>query len=148
MMGKASRLTCILIAVCLVAFPLGARQRVMPTSRAVMVAGNGDLDACLSTATVRELKPARMAFLSVRAAPNIKAPEADRIRAGHVVWDCDVSPDWQWVGIVYHPGHRSTDMDDADVSCDFPPNGAERHGYQGNCRTGWVAARYLINLAG
>jgi hypothetical protein len=115
-----------------------------PLAQPVMVAGHEDLDACLSTAFVKPLEPKGQGYLSVRAAPNIRAKEVDRLRSGHVVWDCDSGGKGEWIGIVYHPTQRSSD----DMACDLGPSDTKRRPYRGNCRSGWVSAKYLINLAG
>lgn len=109
-----------------------------------MVAGHRDFDACLSTSFVRPLNPG--AYLSVRAGPSPRAGEVARISSGHVVWNCDDAG--EWVGIVYHPEHRSQNDTRAEIECNLGPSNTPRRPYRGNCRTGWVHGRYLLSLAG
>lgn len=68
--------------------------------RSVMVAGNGDLDACLSTSFVKPLKSG--GYLSVRAGPGVRSREIDRLRPGDAVWNCDSAG--PWAGVVYRAG--------------------------------------------
>jgi hypothetical protein len=119
-------------------------QAAKPTAqlvRRVMVSGNGDLDTCLSTSFVREMKPG--GFLSVRAGPSPHAKEIARLRPGNAVWNCDSAG--EWVGIVYRPGQRSQDE---GIDCNLGPSNTARRPYRGDCQSGWVNGRYLLSLAG
>lgn len=109
--------------------------------RPVMVAGNGDLDTCLSTSFVKYLKS--NSFLSVRAGPSVKSKDIARLHAGDAVWNCDDASDW--VGIVYNLKQRSQDE---GTHCDLGPNDTPRHPYRGDCQSGWVHGSYLLSLAG
>jgi hypothetical protein len=110
-------------------------------ARLVMVAGNGDFDACLSTSFIKKLKP--NSFLSVRAGPSLKAKETARLPSGDAVWNCDAAG--VWVGIVYNPNQRSPDE---GLDCDLGPSDTPRRPYRGDCQSGWVHGSYLLNLAG
>jgi hypothetical protein len=109
--------------------------------RPVMVAGNDDLDACLSTSFVKTLKPG--SFLSVRAGPSVKSREIDRLRPGDAVWNCDSAGDW--AGVVYRAGQTSQAE---GIECDLGPSDTPRRPYRGDCRAGWVHGSYLLSLAG
>ncbi len=121
-----------------------AKQAANPAAhlvRRVMVAGNGDMDACLSTSFVRNLKPG--AYLSVRAGPDTRSKEIGHLRPGHAVWNCDSAG--EWVGIVYRPDQRSQNE---GIDCDLGPSDTARRAYRGDCRSGWVHGSYLLSLAG
>jgi hypothetical protein len=109
--------------------------------RPVMVAGNDDLDACLSTSFVKPLKPG--SFLSVRAGPSVRSREIDRLRPGDAVWNCDSAGDW--AGVVYRAGQTSQAE---GIECDLGPSDTPRRPYRGECRSGWVHGSYLLSLAG
>ncbi len=106
-----------------------------------MVAGNGDLDTCLTTSLVKELRPG--AFLSVREGPGVHTREIARIYSGQAVWNCDSAG--AWAGIVYRPGSRSQDE---GIDCDLGPSNTPRRPYRGDCRSGWVHGSFLVSLAG
>jgi hypothetical protein len=126
-----------LVLICQPAVSKPAKTGVRP----VMVAGNGDLDACMSTSSVKPLKPG--SFLSVRAGPSIKAKEIARLRSGDAVWNCDDAG--AWVGVVFNAKQRSQDE---GIECDLGPSTTARRPYRGDCRSGWVHGSYLISLAG
>lgn len=109
-----------------------------PKPQPVMIGGNDDLDACLSTGEVRGLNPNGDGFLSVRAAPTAKAAERDRVRNGQSLWLCDESADGSWIGVVYA-------TDDTDCGVGTPRTRAI---YRGPCKSGWVARRYVLHVAG
>lgn len=105
----------------------------------VGLAGN-DLDACLSLAEVRGLDRNGDNFLSVRARPSRVAPALDRLGPGRQVWVCDGDAVPGWTGIVYaeRPGEE----------CNVGSPVASIRPYEGPCRQGWVASRYLVVIAG
>lgn len=100
-----------------------------------------DLDACGGIGRVSGLNPEGDNFLSVRAAPALRAKETDRLHTATLVWLCDVDGDWQ--GIVYASG-AFQELGDCRVSSPV----AEPHAYDGPCKSGWVAAKYLSLVAG
>ena len=99
-----------------------------------------DLDACLSVAEVRGLDRNGDNFLAVRSRPSRVAPALDRLRPGRQVWICDGDAVPGWSGIVYaaEPGQE----------CNVGSPVATIRPYSGPCRQGWVAARYLVVIAG
>lgn len=113
------------------------------TSRPVIVGEAGaDMDACLSTGAVHGLNPRGDNFLAVRAAPSTNAAIVARLRANHPVHICDSAGNDAWIGIVFTPTPRS--RRDCLVGSPVPRPQA----YRGPCRSGWVAARYILHLAG
>ena len=111
----------------------------MTTMAAAGLAGS-DLDACLSVAEVRGLDRNGDTFLSVRARPSRVAQALDRLGPGRQVWVCDADAVPGWTGIVYaaEPGQE----------CNVGSPVATIRPYQGACRQGWVASRYLVVIAG
>lgn len=127
-------------ALALISFPAVSKP-AKQTVRPVMVAGNGDLDACMSMSSVKPLKPG--SFLSVRAGPSVKAKEIARLRSGDAVWNCDDAG--AWVGVVFNSKQRTQDE---GIACDLGPSNTARRPYRGDCQSGWVRGSYLVNLAG
>ncbi len=112
-----------------------------PGQRPVRIGLAGsDMDACLSVAEVRGLNRQGDNFLSVRARPSRVATALDRLGSGRQVWICDGDAAPGWTGIVYaaEPGQE------CNVGSPVPTP----RPYAGPCRQGWVAARYLLVIAG
>lgn len=107
----------------------------------VMVGGTDDLDACPSNARVRPLNPRGDNFLAVRSRPSTAGRELARLKSGHDVWACDETADGEWTGIVYAPAGQ-------DIDCGVGTPLAERRAYDGPCKTGWVASRFIVIVAG
>lgn len=137
---KRTQSTLAIMALALISFPAVSKP-AKPTVRPVMVAGNGDLDACMSTSSVKPLKPG--SFLSVRAGPSVKAKEIARLRSGDAVWNCDDAG--AWVGVVFNPKQRTQEE---GIACDLGHSNTARRPYRGDCQSGWVHGSYLVNLAG
>lgn len=119
----------------------GSVALAQPGQRPVRIGLSGaDMDACLSLAEVRGLAREGDNFLSVRARPSRVAPALDRLGSGRQVWICDSDAVPGWTGIVYaaEPGQE------CNVGSPVPAPRA----YGGPCRHGWVAARYLVVIAG
>lgn len=77
-------------------------------------------------------------FLSVRAAPGLRAREIDRLRPRRQqVRLCERTRDGRWYGIVYRH----------NMLCDVEVPRRPRV-YRGPCRQGWVSARYITVNAG
>lgn len=114
-----------------------AQQGLRPVR--IGMAGN-DLDACLSVAEVRGLDRNGDNTLSVRARPSRVAPAMDRLGPGRQVWVCDGDAVPGWTGIVY--------AERPDQECNVGAPVATIRPYAGPCRQGWVAARYLVVIAG
>ena len=89
------------------------------------------------------------AYLAVRAAPNVKSKELDRISPGHMVIICTGITERQWVGILYY-GRGGEDVSVyAPQDCGLIETAEDkRTAYQGPCQSGWVARRYLWLSAG
>lgn len=123
--------TMIAIASLAAAASAASAQRPRP----VMVGGGGsNVDVCPASGEVRGLNPRGDNFLSVRAAPNLRAREVGRLRSGEEVIVCDNTGDKKWWGVisVRRPGQ----------DCGLVPASRPRP-YAGPCRSGWVSARYL-----
>jgi hypothetical protein len=75
-------------------------------------------------------------FASVRSAPKLEAKELDRLNAETLVQVCDTKG--TWTGVVYGPNA---------VSCvpDFVP---KAYSYKGPCKSGWIASRFVVGVAG
>lgn len=113
-----------------------ASAAVAQPSRPVIVGPPGPhARICLSLAEVTGLNRRGDNFLSVRAAPNVRARELDRLEPDRAVLICSYSRDRKWAGIVYGP----SGPDDCGVDS---PDGRP-HAYAGPCRSGWAAARHL-----
>jgi hypothetical protein len=80
-------------------------------------------------------------YLAVRERPAPHAREVDRLGTATLVWLCEGAGDWQ--GIVYADG-AIQDLGDCRVSSPV----AQPRPYDGPCKTGWVAARYLQLVTG
>lgn len=102
----------------------------------VQVGNNDDLDACGSTGKITGH------LLSVRATPDAKGSQTARLAKGKIVQICDESADSQWIGIVYAPAAKP------DMDCGVGTPISPRRDYDGPCRSGWVAARYVQVIAG
>lgn len=95
----------------------------------------GDL-GCWVMGDVTGLDPPGRNYVSVRAAPNVRARELDRVGAIQRIHFCEYTSDERWVGIVYpHP-----QTPDEDCGLDVPAR--PRRAYAGPCLSGWVPARY------
>lgn len=121
---------------------LGAAAVAAERARPVTIGHAGaDMDACLSTGEVTGLNPAGDNFLAVRAAPEVSAPMLARLAPRHPVWICDEAPGG-WTGIVY----QADPHDPLDCGVGTPVPRVQP--YRGPCRSGWVASRYIVVVAG
>jgi hypothetical protein len=100
-----------------------------------------DLDACLSVGEVTGLNPRGDNYLAVRAEPNARAGEKDRLGPGRWIWVCEEAGDW--MGVVY-----SDDPDEKPGDCEVGSPVASVRPYDGPCRWGWVHSRYVEVVAG
>ena len=108
--------------------------------RDVIVGRDGpNLDACSSVGRVTNLKPGGDNFLSVRAAPDTRAVEKDRLKADEMVAMCDEAGDW--IGVVYRPPEGTE-------TCGTGTPSAYLGAYRGPCRYGWVHGDYIELIAG
>jgi uncharacterized protein YgiM (DUF1202 family) len=108
----------------------------------VVIGKNGpELDACSSTGQVSGINPkAREPWLNVRNAPRMDAKILGRLQPGALVTMCDTSGDGQWEAVVY--------SDDPDADCGTASPVDRPRAYRGPCKSGWVASRFLVPIAG
>ena len=121
-----------------------ASSACAPPTHPVVVGGDADRDACDTWATVAPLNPKGDGYLTVRFGPTVKATEMDRLKSGHPVMICNDSKDGKWAGVVY-PADHAGDLADCGLSS---PDARPSHPYDGPCKSGWVARRYLWLSAG
>ena len=112
-----------------------------PGSRPVRVGlGGADFDGCQVYAEVSGLNPRGDNFLSVRAAPSVRAAELDRLGPGRRIWMCEIETVPGWTGIVYGPRGSTGCAVESPVPRPRP--------YRGPCRSGWVSNRFIRAIAG
>ena len=117
---------------------LAAAQTAVPV---VIGKADPDLDACLSTGQVSGINPrAREPWLNVRNRPGLDGRIVDRLQPDAVVTMCDSSRDDQWTGIVYSVDRDVDRGTGSPVPLPVP--------YRGPCKSGWVASRFLVVIAG
>jgi len=104
--------------------------------RPVMIGSEPDLDACLG---IDQVGGAKSGLVSVRAAPDARAAEIDRLANGEYVYGCDASGEWS--GVVYL--HGKDMAPDCGVSSPAP-----HAPYKGRCKSGWVRSKWLTVIAG
>jgi hypothetical protein len=80
--------------------------------------------------------------MQVRAAPFETAAEAGWIPAGARFFICTRSHDQRWLGVVYDEAGALS------PACGVSRPVASRRGYEGPCRSGWVAAAFVKQIAG
>lgn len=126
------------LALAALALPAQAAEPEVP----VKVGRDGpELDACGGIGRVARLTPEGDNFLAVRERPTAEAPEKDRLDPRTLVWLCDGQAEWQ--GIVYPKGAYQA-LEDCQVGGPVPAEAP----YDGPCRSGWVASRYIELVAG
>jgi hypothetical protein len=105
-----------------------------------VIAGKApDLDACMTLGKVSGLDPQDDGFLAVRTGPGEGHQLVDKLTEGRQVYICDDRG--TWLGIVY--SNEPVD-DGCGVTSPWPAPGP----YTGPCRSGWVAARWIKDVAG
>jgi hypothetical protein len=129
-----------LLTITIIATAAMATAAVAQPRRPVTIRSDPNLDACLDTGEVRGLNPHGQNYLSVRAAPGVRAREMDRLRSGQEVVICDDAGNGQWWGVVYT---RNPHQD-----CRITRSVGQRRPYPGPCRSGWVSRRYIVSVAG
>lgn len=96
------------------------------------------------------LKKTGVGFVSVRAAPLIRAPERDRLTADRKVWAATPEPGAAFVAVIYLADPKA-EADDFESKCGVPnPPPADapiKRVYTGPCPHGWVHRRYVETLA-
>jgi hypothetical protein len=119
---------------------LAAAAAATPASaqrpRPVMIGTPAGDRGCWVMGDLTGLDPRGRNYHAVRAAPNVRAREVDRVGALQRIHFCEYTSDERWVGIVYP--HRETP--DEDCGLDLPAR--PRRAYAGPCLSGWVPARY------
>jgi hypothetical protein len=120
--------------------PAPARPAIAPV--AVRIGREPELDACPSAGKVTNLKAQGDNFVAVRAAPDVRAGEIDRLGPDAMVYICEASPDERWYGIVYAPGGTLGD------GCSVTSPVARPADYRGSCRSGWASRNYVQLVAG
>ena len=97
--------------------------------------------ACGLAGTTRRADPASDS-IEVRAAPYDSAAQIGTIPAGARFFICSRSLDQRWLGIVYE------EAGSLSPACGVSQPVASRRVYQGPCRSGWVAAAFVKQIAG
>jgi hypothetical protein len=118
---------------------LASMAAAQPGGRPVRYGLNGpELDGCTPYSEIRGLNPRGDNFVSVRAAPTVRARELDRLGPGRRVWICEEVSGW--AGIVYGPR--------GSTGCNVESPLPRVRAYRGPCRSGWVSSRYVTPIAG
>jgi hypothetical protein len=118
---------------------LATAAGAQPGGRPVRYGLNGpELDGCTPYSEITGLNPRGDNFVSVRAAPSVRATELDRLGPGRKVWICEEVGGW--AGIVYGPR--------ASTGCNVESPLPRVRPYRGPCRSGWVSSRYVTPIAG
>lgn len=97
--------------------------------------GGAGFDACGGVG--RALRP-----VPVQAAPFSEAGESDRLAADAQLFVCTRSIDQDWLGVVYTPPGQP------ELDCGVSSPVERRRGYDGPCRSGWVASNAVRLIAG
>ncbi len=108
------------------------------SSKAVMVGGEADFDACGGSGVVVGLDPKGDGFLAVRAGPGSQYKMVEKLENGQPYFDCDQHG--SWVGIVY--------TNNAQIDCGVGSPIAKRQPYGGPCKSGWVFKKFTKLIAG
>ena len=120
-----------------------APSTVQPPAVPVRIGELGqNFNACNAAGTSRHLDPAAGERMQVRAAPFETAAEAGSIPAGARFFICTRSHDQRWLGVVYDEAGALS------PACGVSRPVASRRGYEGPCRSGWVAAAFVKQIAG
>lgn len=138
-MNRTALFACALLAA---AIPVAAQA---PAVRPVMVGGEPELDACPSVGAIIPLRKGGDGFVAVRTAPSVKARMLDKLKPGRELLLCEDSADGQWVGVVYPEPWGGPIVTDCRVSS---PVAGKPRPYDGPCRSGWVARRFITVIAG
>jgi hypothetical protein len=101
-----------------------------------------NFNACNAAGTSRHLDPAAGERLQVRAAPFDAAEETGAIPAGARFFICTRSLDQRWLGVVYDEAGALS------PACGVSRPVTSRRGYDGPCRSGWISAAFVRQIAG
>jgi hypothetical protein len=101
-----------------------------------------NFNACNAAGTSRHIDSASGERLQVRAAPFEAAEETGFIPAGARFFICSRSHDQRWLGVVYEEAGTLAPV------CSVSRPITARRNYEGPCRSGWVAAAFVKQIAG
>ena len=101
-----------------------------------------NFNACNAAGTTRHLDSAAGEILQVHAAPFDAGAETGRLPANARFFICSRSHDQRWLGIVY------TETGDLSPACGVSRPAASRRPYEGPCKSGWVSAAFVKQIAG
>ena len=101
-----------------------------------------NFNACNAAGTSRHLDPAVGERIQVRAAPFDVAAETGAIPAGARFFICSRSHDQRWLGVVYEEAGTLAPI------CGVSRPVTVKRNYEGPCRSGWVAAAFVKQIAG
>jgi hypothetical protein len=113
--------------------------REAPARVPVYLGGDEFHDACGGASKVVAGNTGRKHAV-VRSGPGSPYPVIDSLPLDFMVSDCDGVEQGGWRGVVYDPG------DELDCGTGSPI--AERHAYQGPCKSGWMSGDDLELVAG
>ena len=114
-----------------------------PGTAAVRIGEFGpNFRACALVGTARQAGPEGGDPLEVRAAPYDNAAGTGSIPADARFFICTRSLDQRWLGIVYHEAGT------LDPGCGVSRAVPSRRDYAGPCRSGWVSAAFVKQIAG
>ena len=133
------KLLCSIAAALLALATVSAGALAATGSVPVMAGKVPDLDACMTLGEVRGLNPEGDGFLAVRTGPGEGHQMVDKLTEGRQVYICDERG--AWVGIVYS-------NEPIDDGCGVTSPWEAPAPYTGPCRSGWVAARWIRDIAG
>lgn len=101
-----------------------------------------NFSACALAGTARRAGPDGGDPLDVRAAPYDNAAATGSIPGAARFFICTRSLDQRWLGIVYQEGGA------LDPACGVSRPVPSRRDYPGPCRSGWVSAAFVKQIAG
>lgn len=101
-----------------------------------------NFNGCALAGTARRADPGSTEPLEVRAAPADNGAVTGSIPASARFFICSRSLDQRWLGVVYEESGTLA------PSCGVSRPVASRREYQGPCRSGWVSAASVKQIAG
>ena len=95
------------------------------------------------------LKKGGDGFVSVRAAPSVKAAERDRLTGDRSVWSMPVAKGASFVAVIYADADLDGDVVEKICNLPNPPPDSfpVKQVYTGPCKHGWVHKRFVEVLA-
>lgn len=139
---------CLLLAACSNSIGLGddhndtaqeaAPKPMQPGLRPVRIGEGGpSFNACAYTGRVVNLSSKGETYLPVRSAPFVEADEVLQLSNGARVFACTRSIDQRWQGVIVPPA------DAPDTDCGVGAPVESPRGYEGPCKSGWVASAFI-----